>query len=88
MKLIKIFINEIIRWVYYIISVIPGGIGILTRRFVYKKFFLSVGNNLIINTNVEITGFKNISFGKNKNSYFLSRCKGNIKKVKFKSKQI
>ena len=58
-------INEFIRWFNYLIILLPGGVGVFSRRFIYKLILSKVGKNLIINNHVEMTGIKNINLGNN-----------------------
>ena len=44
---------------------VPGAVGIFLRRFVYKILLSNTGEKLIINNNVEMTGFENINLGNN-----------------------
>jgi acetyltransferase-like isoleucine patch superfamily enzyme len=44
---------------------IPGALGIVLRRFIYRYFFTESGKNLVIGQNVVIRHPKNISIGNN-----------------------
>mgnify|MGYP006159796079 CR=1 FL=1 len=57
--------NEIIRWLNFIIMLLPGGFGMFSRRFIYKLILSKAGKNLILNNHVEMTGLKNIKLGNN-----------------------
>jgi galactoside O-acetyltransferase len=62
-NLIKNFAREVLEWVKIPINLIPGQIGIISRRLIYKSFFKQCGNKLRLDPNVEVIGFGNISLG-------------------------
>jgi galactoside O-acetyltransferase len=62
-KVIKVMVLEAIDWLFTVLNLIPGQIGVITRRVGYKLILKNCGNELVLDTNVLITGFKNIKLG-------------------------
>ena len=65
MRLISKFLREFYTWSYFILNNLPGVSGIFLRRIILVKKFGKCGNNLMLSSGVEISGFDNIQFGDN-----------------------
>jgi galactoside O-acetyltransferase len=61
--MIKKLASEIVEWLNFFLNAIPGNIGILLRRFIFKLTFKGCGKKLSLFTNICITGFQNIQLG-------------------------
>jgi galactoside O-acetyltransferase len=62
-RIVKKIAFEAITWLNNLINIIPGNIGVLLRRIIYKSFLNNCGKKLTLDPNVKITGFKNINLG-------------------------
>jgi galactoside O-acetyltransferase len=54
---------EALTWLYNLMNIMPGKIGVLLRRVIFKCFFNNCGKKLTLDSNIQITGFKNINLG-------------------------
>lgn len=81
-KIIKIIFNEILEWLNSFLMLIPGNIGILIRRTIFKLILSSSGKNLRFDQYVKVTGYKNIQLGDyiqvSKNSSIHAHNKGKV----------
>jgi len=62
-RIVKKIAYEVITWLNNLINIMPGSIGVLLRRLIYKSFLNNCGKKLTLDPNVQITGFKNINLG-------------------------
>ncbi len=81
-RIVKKIVFEAITWLRNLINILPGNIGVLLRRLIYKSFFNNCGKKLTLDSNVELTGFKNINIGNyvqvSRNSSLHAHNKGKI----------
>ena len=63
-RLFSVLTDELVCFIEAILKHIPGRVGRLFRRFLYR-FFLRAGTDLNISTGVTIQGFSNIEVGNN-----------------------
>jgi galactoside O-acetyltransferase len=65
MKLINKILKEFSNLVYFLLSNVPGFSGIFLRKIFLTRKFQKCGDNLMLSSCVEISGFENIQFGNN-----------------------
>ena len=65
LTLIKKILYEILVWIDFIISYIPGYVGKILRRLLLKSRVRLSGKNIDLGIGVEILGGSNISMGDN-----------------------
>lgn len=65
MKIFKKIACESMRWLDFVVSNIPGAIGIKLRQRIIGRRFKQCGYNIAIGMGVKVTGYKNIEIGAN-----------------------
>jgi galactoside O-acetyltransferase len=65
MKIIGKILFEFFSWSHFLLNNIPGFSGTLLRRIILTNKFNKCGNNLMLSSGIEISGFENIQLGDN-----------------------